>query len=168
MLHIPPEAVLAVKRMSEFEALLTRYKRQEKAVEQALQRIRRVITALEEAKAAWSDAPEGEQALEFLAKTFSVAPDVAPQEPRRIRGIISPSDIAASARQILLEANRPMKRGELVAELERRGVPLAGKDKNKNLGTILWRHPDQFVGLEKLGYWLKGVPLPGVYAPEDD
>lgn len=168
MLHLSPEAVLAVKRMSEFEALLARYKRQEQAVEQALQRIRRVISALEEAKSAWNDAQGGEQALEFLAKTFSTPPDDALQEPRRVRGILPPSDIAASVRMILLEANRPMKRGELVAELERRGVPLAGKDKNKNLGTILWRHPEQFVSLDKLGYWVKGVRLANVYEPKDN
>ena len=59
-----------------------------------------------------------------------------------------------------------MKRGELVAELEMRGFPLAGTDKNKNLGTILWRHSRDFVHLEKFGYWLRDVPLEGVYSPE--
>jgi hypothetical protein len=154
--------------MSEFEELLARYKRQEKVLEEALQRVRRVISAFEEARAAWLDAPEGERALEYLAKTFPAVPDGSPQEDRRVRGMVSPSDIAARVRLILLEANRPMKRGELVAELERLGIPLAGKDKNKNLGTILWRHPEQFVSLEKLGYWVRGVPLQGVYTPEGD
>ncbi len=49
-----------------------------------------------------------------------------------------------------------MKRGELVKALEAKGVLLLGKDKNKNLGTILWRYSDTFEHINKLGYWVKG------------
>lgn len=80
---------------------------------------------------------------------------------------ISPAQVVSHVREALLAAGRPMKRGALVKELENRGVPLVGKDKNKNLGTILWRHPDQFVSLDGLGYWVKDVPLEGVYTPPE-
>jgi malonyl CoA-acyl carrier protein transacylase len=88
-------------------------------------------------------------------------------QPRRARGPISPEAIAKAVREILLTLKRPMKRGELVAELTARHVPITGGDKNKNLGTILWRHKNQFVHIEKLGYWLRDVPLEGVYTPDE-
>jgi len=88
-------------------------------------------------------------------------------EPKRERGILSPDAIASEVRQLLLDAKRPMTRGQIVRELETRGIPLSGKDKNKNLGTILWRHKHQFVQLPKLGYWLRDLPLEGVYTPEE-
>jgi hypothetical protein len=88
-------------------------------------------------------------------------------EPKRERGILSPDAIASEVRQLLLELKRPMTRGQIVQELEFRGIPLSGKDKNKNLGTILWRHKHQFVQLAKLGYWVRDVPLEGVYAPDE-
>ena len=80
----------------------------------------------------------------------------------------SPSDVAESARELLLEVKRPMKRGQLVRALEAKGMTLVGKDKNKNLGTIVWRNPRMFVNVEGLGYWVKGVPLVGIYDPERD
>jgi hypothetical protein len=88
-------------------------------------------------------------------------------EPKQISWALDPSGVVENARKILLEHGRPMKRGQLVREFDSRNLPLAGKDKNKNLGTILWRHQNQFVSLEKLGYWPKDVAIPGVYEPEN-
>jgi hypothetical protein len=85
--------------------------------------------------------------------------------PSRIRGETPPAIVVSVAREVLLEAGKPMKRGELVRAIEAKGIALTGKDKNKNLGTILWRHPELFVNLDELGYWPKDVPLEGVYAP---
>lgn len=85
------------------------------------------------------------------------------QVVKRERGELPPETIARYARETLLEFGKPMKRGELVRALEQKGVPLAGKDKNKNLGTILWRHGDMFVSLAGLGYWPRDVRIPGVY-----
>lgn len=87
--------------------------------------------------------------------------------PKRQRGVVPPAEIASAVRRVLLDANRPMRRGELVAELEKLGTPLGGVDRNKNLGTILWRHKNQFIQLDKLGYWLKDVPLEGIYTPHE-
>jgi hypothetical protein len=95
---------------------------------------------------------------------FPVLPQLV--EPTKEEGTLSPQEVAERAKDVILEAGRPMKRGELVRALAARNVPLAGKDKNKNLGTILWRRSHQFVNLGTLGYWVKGVPLAGVYDPE--
>lgn len=96
---------------------------------------------------------------------FPALPDMTELESS---GCLSPHEISIQAEKVLLEVGRPMKRGELVKELIARGFQLAGKDKNKNLGTVLWRHPDKFVSLSGLGYWLTSLPLPGVYDPESE
>lgn len=163
MLHILPEAVLAGRRMAEFDELMARFKRQREAAQEHVRRLDLAINLLEQAKDALG--PEG---LDHLMKALPPPPlGVFEKEPQRTRGILPPSDIAAAVKSILSETGRPMKRGELVAELEKRHIPLAGKDKNKNLGTILWRHSTDFAHLEKLGYWLHDVPIPGVYTPDE-
>lgn len=63
---------------------------------------------------------------------------------RRKRSEVTPFEIAALAHDIIRDAGRPMKRGEIVSELELRGVPMPWRDKGKNVGTILWRHPQFF------------------------
>jgi hypothetical protein len=162
MLYIPDELVASARRMSEFEDLLTRFKRQREQAQAIVQRFNQVIDLLERAKEALG--PEG---LEQLINSLPRLPNVVAKEPQRTRGIFPPADVAATVKLVLSETGRPMKRGELVAELEKRQILLAGKDKNKNLGTILWRHPTEFIHLEKLGYWLRAVPLEGVYKPEN-
>jgi hypothetical protein len=64
-----------------------------------------------------------------------------------------------TARRLILKNNRPMKRGELVRELQKMGFDLPGTDKNKVLGTNLWRS-GKFRTIEGRGYWPKDVPLP--------
>lgn len=63
-----------------------------------------------------------------------------------------------AVRKIVLKAGKPMKRGELVSELEKMGYDLPGQDKNKVLGTNLWRS-GKFRSVPKKGYWPKDVPL---------
>ena len=77
----------------------------------------------------------------------------------RERNILPPRRLADLAREIILERGRPMTRSELVEAIESRGFPLAGKDKSKNLGTILWRFNDRFVNIEGRGYWPRDIPL---------
>lgn len=74
-----------------------------------------------------------------------------------------PSDIANMVERILLEKNRPLTRGEIVEELEKRDVVLESPDKAKYVGTILWRHRDRFPNREGEGYWVKErFSLPGL------
>ena len=77
---------------------------------------------------------------------------------RRRRNPVAPADIAEIARQIILERGSPMKRGELVRELEARGIRIEAVDKAKNLGTILWRHRKIFENLPGEGYWVRAEP----------
>lgn len=69
------------------------------------------------------------------------------------------SRLMDEARRLILEARRPLKRGELVRLLERDGLPVEGTDKAKVLGTNLWRS-GQFEQIEGEGYWPKDVPRP--------
>jgi len=70
------------------------------------------------------------------------------------------NDVAKYAREIILEHGQPMTRGQLVKEFDRRGLPLGGEDRSRNLGTIMWRLKDQFVNLRGRGYWPKDEPFP--------
>lgn len=67
--------------------------------------------------------------------------------------------VIEEARRLILEARKPLKRGELVRLLERDGLPIEGTDKAKVLGTNLWRS-GQFEQIEGQGYWPKDLPRP--------
>lgn len=62
-------------------------------------------------------------------------------------------------RRIILNQGRPMKRGELVRQLQVRGFKIAGADKNKVFGTNVWRSR-KFDHIAGRGYWPKDVDLP--------
>ncbi len=72
----------------------------------------------------------------------------------------NPRQIADIAERIIVELNRPLTRGEIVHELEKRDVLLESDDKAKYVGTILWRHKNRFRNIEGVGYWVEGKPLP--------
>jgi len=69
------------------------------------------------------------------------------------------------AARLIVEAGRPLTRGELVTKLSSEGHKLDGTDKNKVLGTNLWRS-GKFVNLKGAGYWPKGEPLPSKFDTE--
>jgi hypothetical protein len=144
--------------MSDLEAILADLRRQEEGLMRRIEQVRGAIRAMEEAQTALHEAGLSSAATENVAEP--------PALPQRVRGALSPEQIARAARDTLLELGRPMKRGALARAMEARQIPLAGKDKSKNLGTILWRHPAMFVTLDKLGYWPKDVPLDGIYDPD--
>jgi len=78
----------------------------------------------------------------------------------------SPAEVVKESLAVLIAAERPMKRGDLLSALTRRNVKVGGGDKSKVLGTILWRAKDQFVSLPGWGYWVKDRPyLPALYDP---
>lgn len=79
---------------------------------------------------------------------------------KRQRNILPPARLAEICREIIIAQGRPMTRSELLVAIEARGIPLAGNDPSKNLGTILWRRGDLFENLPGRGYWVKGVELP--------
>lgn len=64
-----------------------------------------------------------------------------------------------AARREILAANRPLKRGELVDVLERKGFSFHGADRVKVFGTNLWRS-GKFRTIGDEGYWPRDTPLP--------
>lgn len=66
----------------------------------------------------------------------------------------SPAEIIAAAKELMLEKQRPLTRSELVKLLTLRGLRIAGTDKSKNVGTIIWRSKE-FENVEGKGYWPK-------------
>jgi len=104
--------------------------------------------------------------LEALTAELVARPSRESQEAmfraalQKIRPGISVSALVGAAERVLRDAGHPMTRGELVAALETRGVPMSTNDPSRYVGTILWRHQEKFENIEGRGYWLKGEPLP--------
>ncbi|MCC3244838.1 hypothetical protein LG047_05820 [Methylocystis sp. WRRC1] len=178
MYHVMPVEATKGARMSKFDQLNEFIEALSKRLEVVKAQREQLAKGIESCDSAIATIEKGlSQAIqlrenigpEFLETLegiyFPKLPEMTSKAPMPAKEL-TPKEVADHARSALLDAKRPMKRGALVRELERRGVPLAGRDKNKNLGTILWRHADQFVSLPKLGYWVKDVPLEGVYSPE--
>ena len=66
----------------------------------------------------------------------------------------SPAEIVAAAKELMAEHRRPLSRSRLVKLLTEKGLKLPGKDKAKNVGTVIWRSK-QFDNLAGYGYWPK-------------
>lgn len=73
-----------------------------------------------------------------------------------------PADLARIMETIIKDANRPLSRSEIAAEMLKRGHEIPSDDKPRYLGTILWRNGDIFEQVEGRGYWLKGRPVPDI------
>lgn len=155
----------SAKRMASLRDLIERLARVIKEREEALKAAKDVLNRLERMA---SDFPP--DALDILDKALAedniIERSIAMLEPKRQRGVLTPRDMALAIKGVILEAGRPMKRGEIVQELEKTGVPVTGKDKNKNIGTIIWRHPELFVRVGDFGYWVKGLDLSETYKDE--
>lgn len=104
------------------------------------------------------EALSGEKSGENAASIADTQPDHAdnsgPQvadSPPRKRGD-KPSRIVSAAISAVTERGEPMTRSQLVKALENEGLVIGGTDKNKNMGTILWRSK-KFENVEGKGYW---------------
>ena len=96
-----------------------------------------------------------------LASGQDIAP---PPKHRRKRNTVPPREIGVHARQFLVEAGKPMKRGALLRVFDAKGVPVTGGDRAKVLGTVLWRlrkdnGQPEFINTEN-GYWPADIPVP--------
>lgn len=78
----------------------------------------------------------------------------------RVRNLLPPERLVELSREILRQTGHPLTRSELAREIERRGIPLAGVDPIKNLGTILWRATGRIQSVPGRGYWLAELPVP--------
>jgi hypothetical protein len=164
-----------MSKIEEFDAFIAKVRAARAAVVEAveihkaaIQEAEKKLSVLDESIERLTAAREG-MSPEFISSLEVLEiPDhigVAPSTQRSSE--LSPAEVAAHVRSVLRSVGRPMTRGQLVRAMQEQGVSLPGVDKSKNLGTILWRHPGQFVNLPKLGYWVKDVPIPGVYEPEE-
>ena len=94
--------------------------------------------------------------------------DVAPQKTGQKQGIrlrfsgkaATPAKIAEVAASLIREIGAPIQRGQLVKLVEDRGLRINSEDKARYLGTILWRHNDQFTNVDGRGYWLQELGTP--------
>lgn len=80
-------------------------------------------------------------------------------DSRLRRSNAKPGEIIRVAKEAIATHGHPMTRSQLVAALEDRGLVIGGADKNKNMGTILWRSK-QFYSVEGEGYWPVDIPQP--------
>jgi len=79
------------------------------------------------------------------------------------------SRAAEVAREAILAKGAPMTRGELILAFQERGMPIAGKDPSRNMGTIMWRLREKFVNFEGEGYWPRDVAYPPLgFTPGED
>ena len=67
-------------------------------------------------------------------------------------------EVAAVAREILLQNGRPMSRDDLFEALTFRGVIIHGTNPPVVLQTMLWRMSGEITHLKGFGYWPKDVP----------
>ncbi|MGN8169191.1 hypothetical protein [Agrobacterium sp. 22117] len=72
----------------------------------------------------------------------------------------SPAKIAKVSADLIREAGRPLKRGEILERLEARGIRITSRDKGKYLGTVLWRNREIFENIEGQGYSLRELDDP--------
>lgn len=81
-----------------------------------------------------------------------------PPSPRAIKRKAIES-LLKEAESLILDAGRPLTRGQLLERLEDAGYRIEGADKSKVLGTNLWRSK-RFYTIDKVGYWPKDVDIP--------
>ena len=110
----------------------------------------------------------------FIMQLQSIQTRQAPSPPERAQFQLwkpSPSraeQVAAvramldRAEEMILEEGRPLTRSELRRRLEAEGHALFGGDKNKVLGTNIWRS-GRFWNIKGEGYWPRSQPIPHAY-----
>lgn len=107
-----------------------------------------------------SGGTEGEKTDLFTGISRSVA-----NPPHR--DTASPKDIVDASKALMLEKERPLTRTELVRLLTLRGIRIPGTNKQKNVGTIIWRS-HEFDNIEGKGYWPKDAEPWKGYHPDDE
>lgn len=103
---------------------------------------------------------ETAQRLQGSLRSLTVPPESAAAEDTTGMEVLSKPDLLRWCRDVLLAHGEPMNRREILAELTRRKMTLIGKNKERVLGTYLWRSPD-FINLKDRGYWLADRGVPG-------
>jgi hypothetical protein len=147
------------------DALLQTALRERDALKAQLAKIRKRIAALDALIATYDEPSETPP---FEAPECGIQPEPRLKKPGHpLEKKYDKVEIAAQARAAILELQRPMQRAQLLEALERRGIRIDGRNKPRNLGTIMWRLREQFVNIEG-GYWPIDVACPSVgYRPAE-
>lgn len=121
-----------------------------------LVRAERFIADWEEFSGQQAPAPAVDTTSEPSPRTVSGG---KPKNPKK-------EDVAAVAREILLQNGRPMSRDDLHEALIARGVIIHGANPAVVLQTMLWRMRQEITHLKSFGYWPKDVEYePAGYDP---
>ena len=131
----------------------------QKAIERR-DRLRTALTALDNFIASYGQIQE--DPLEATMPLFEIRHDIPPPISKRQRQALVQA-IVDDAERFILAEGRPLTRGQLVQRLQASGHSLDGRDKNKVLGTNLWRS-GKFHNLKGAGYWPKVSPVPQSFA----
>lgn len=145
--------------MADFKEVRARLERRREELVDELARLDQALTAIEDAERLLGLSEDNDSSRP------SKSSEVKLESPQGKGPSFTPDEIAGIAREVLLERGRPLKRGALVRAIESKGFLLPGKDKAKNLGTILWRHRLEFVHIEKFGYWPRDIRFAEAFDP---
>jgi hypothetical protein len=113
---------------------------------------------------------DSEEQTESTATAFPPfnGPGVTPEPAEAVPGL-SREELRPHIRETIIEAGKPLTRGQILRRLDAKDVRVGGKaDRSKNMGTILWRLRDDFVNLTGYGYWPRDLAyVEAGYDPED-
>lgn len=80
--------------------------------------------------------------------------------PKKMIRRLTPALIAKLSERVIREHGEPMKRGDIVSAIEALGTEIRSSDKNRYVGTILWRNFDTFANIDGHGYWVRALGAP--------
>lgn len=103
------------------------------------------------------DVGPGEiEAAEPSAEHVAASPS-RPNRPSVRHDVLRPAEIVKHCLRFILDAGRPLTRGELLARLDAEGLKIsATTSRGTYVGTVVWRSK-KFHSVGD-GYWPKGVP----------
>lgn len=129
------------------------------AQEQRLEELRRELFLVDEFIARWHTFARLADDEPLIHANSSVDKS---EKAKRVRPANPPRGVVGDAvEQLLRDWNRPASRADLFAALTEQGIEIHGTNPEMVFSTMLWRMGDRFERLPRLGYWLKGEPVPG-------
>lgn len=123
-----------------------------------LREIDRFLSAYESFSGTKVDRNDTHQDENELLNSRIPQQDLLFESPRKL----VPAEIANLAEQLIRQNWRPMTRGELVEAIETKGFEIRSLDKNRYIGTILWRNHKRFSNLDGRGYWATSLGDPPI------
>lgn len=147
----------AAARIHEIESKINALQSERASLQNECERARAFISAW--AEFAGVDAEKAPEAQILPQAIPGLEPVEKPPRPQMKRPKNpKKEDVAAKARELILEHGKPMGRTELFKALSDAGVVIRGSNPEMVLSTMLWRMSSQIVRLQPHGYWLADVP----------